>query len=190
MSEESKMSEAQTESSTQTRGYSRAMRTIHWVMAAMMIYVIIVGFLMGNGFKVGKHYDWHRATGFLLMMLVVVRIIIAKLSKPPLPKHVDEKGLQQTAAITVHRLLYASLFIQPFLGWYATNTWGVKNIPFFFGLTLPQIAEKNREWGNQLLEYHHYLGLFITALVITHIGAALMHQFVFKDNLIKRMVKT
>jgi len=49
-----------------------------------------------------------------------------------LPKHVGEKGLQQTAAITVHRLLYAALIIQPFLGWYATNAWGVKNIPFFF----------------------------------------------------------
>lgn len=184
------MSEATTMNASETRGYALAMRTIHWVMAAMMLYVIIVGLLMGNDFKVGKHYDWHRATGFLLMMLVVVRIIIAKLSKPPLPKHVGEKGLQQTAAITVHRLLYASLFIQPFLGWYATNAWGVKNIPFFFGMTLPQIAEKNREWGNQLLEYHGYLGLFITALVVIHISAALMHQFVFKDNLIKRMVKT
>ena len=184
------MSEATTLNASETRGYSRAMRTIHWIMAAMMLYVIIVGLLMGNGFKVGKHYDWHRATGFLLMLLVVVRVIITKISEPPLPKHVGEKGLQQTAAITVHRLLYAALFIQPFLGWYATNAWGVKKIPFFFGMTLPQIADKNRELGNQLLEYHHYLGLFIAALVATHIGAALMHQFVFKDNLIKRMVKT
>jgi len=74
------MSEAAIESPIQTRGYSRAMRTIHWVMAAMMLYVIIVGILMGNGFKVGKHYDWHRATGFLLMLLVLVRIIIAKVT--------------------------------------------------------------------------------------------------------------
>ena len=57
-------------------------------------------------------------------------------------------------------------------------------------MTLPRIAEKNRELGNQLLEYHGWLGIFITVLVVMHIGAALMHQFVIKDNLIKRMIKT
>ncbi len=184
------MSEMSNDAKSEPRGYSFSLRAIHWIMAAMMIYVIIVGFLMGNGFKVGKHYDWHRATGFLLMLLVFVRIIIASVSKPPVPKHTGNKGLQQTASIVVHRLLYASFIIQPFLGWYATNAWGVAKIPFFFGLTLPRIAEKNRELGNQLLEYHHYLGLFITALVVLHISAALMHQFVWKDNLIRRMVKT
>ena len=184
------MSDQDNPVSTTERGYSLPMRLIHWVMAVMMLYVIIVGILMGNDFKVGKHYDWHRATGFLLMLLVVVRVIISKLSKPPVPKHVGEPGLKQTAARIVHGLLYAGLFVQPFLGWYATNAWGVKNIPFFFGMTLPRIAEKDREWGNQLLEYHHYLGLFIAALVVIHISAALIHQFIFKDNLIKRMVKT
>ncbi len=175
---------------SQTRGYSFSLRTIHWIMAAMMIYVIIVGILMGNGFKVGKHYDYHRATGFLLMLMVVVRVIISKTSTPPSPKHVGEPGLQQAAARVVHALLYTALFAQPFLGWYATNAWGVAKIPFFFGMTLPRIAEKNRDLGNQLLEYHYWLGLVIAALVVIHIGAALMHQFVFKDNLIKRMIKT
>lgn len=184
------MSEATTMNDGETRGYSIAMRTLHWVMAAMMLYVIIVGILIGNGFKVGKHYDWHRATGFLLMLLAIIRIIISKMSKPPVPKHVGEKGVQQTAAITVHFLLYAALLIQPFLGWYATNAWGVKNIPFFFGMTLPQIVEKDRELGNMLLGIHYWLGLVIAALVLIHIAAALMHQFVLKDNLIKRMVKT
>lgn len=184
------MSDTSIIATDKTRGYALSMRLIHWIMAVMMIYVIVVGFLMGNGFKVGIHYDYHRATGFLLMLLVVVRVIISKLSKPPLPKHVGEQGLQQNLARTVHGLLYAGLFIQPFLGWYATNTWGVAKIPFFFGMTLPKIAEKNREWGNQLLEYHYYLGLFITALVVIHIGAALMHHFVWKDGLLKRMMKT
>ena len=155
-----------------------------------MLYVIIVGILMGNDFKVDKHYDWHRATGFLLMLLVVVRVITAKLSKPPVPKHVGVAGPQQMAARIVHSLLYAGLFIQPFLGWYGTNAWGVAKIPFFFGMTLPRIVEKNRELGNQLLEIHYWLGLFIALLVMVHIGAALMHQFIIKDNLIKRMIKT
>ncbi len=184
------MSSSDTSIQETTRGYSLPMRLIHWVMAVLILYVIIVGILMGNDFKIGKHYDYHRATGFLLLFLVMLRIIISRLSKPPVPKHVGEAGLRQMAAKIVHLLLYIGLIIQPLLGWYATNTWGVAKIPFFFGTTLPRIAEKNREFGNQLLEYHGWLGILITILVITHIGAALMHQFVVKDNLIKRMIKT
>ena len=184
------MSNQENTASLETRGYSLPMRIIHWLMAAMIFYVIFVGILMGNDFKVGKHYDYHRATGFLLLLLVVIRIIISRLSRPPVPKHVGVAGLQQTAAKIVHSLLYIGLIIQPLLGWYATNTWGVAKIPFFFGMTLPRIAEKNREFGNQLLEYHGWLGIIMALLIVMHIGAALMHQFVIKDNLIKRMLKT
>jgi len=179
-----------TSDNSETRGYALSMRILHWSMALMMFYVIIVGFLMGNGFKVGKHYDWHRATGYILFFLVILRLLIYRFTTPPSPLPKDMSPLQEKAAHTVHFLLYGSLLVQPILGWYATNAWGVAKIPFFFGLSLPKIAEKNRELGNQLLEYHYYLGLFITALVIIHIVAALMHHFVWKDGLIKRMMRT
>lgn len=174
----------------ENRGYARTMRIIHWLMALMMLYIIIVGFLMGNGFKVGKHYDWHRATGWLIFFLVIIRLVAYRFTTPPSDLPVAMAPLQKTAAHVVHFLLYSCLLIQPLLGWYATNAWGVAKIPFFFGYSLPRIAEKNRELGNQLLECHYYLGLLITALVVVHILAALMHQFVWKDNLIRRMVKT
>lgn len=174
----------------ETRGYSRTIRILHWGMAIMMAYIIIVGFLMGNGFKVGKHYDWHRAAGWLMFFLVIIRLVAYRFTKPPTHLPASMASSQKFAAHTVHFLLYAGLLVQPILGWYATNAWGVAKIPFFFGYSLPKIAEKNRELGNLLLEYHYYLGLFITALILVHIGAALMHQFVWKDNLIRRMVKT
>ncbi|MEM7215371.1 MAG: cytochrome b [Pseudomonadota bacterium] len=173
------------------RGYALPMRLIHWLMAALMLYVIVVGILMGNGFKVGKHYDYHRATGFLLMMLVIVRLLIYRFTAPPSPLPDSISSVQKRIAEGVHFLLYAALIIQPFLGWYATNAWGVKKIPFFFkGWHLPRIVEKDRELGNFLLEIHHYLGLFIAALVVMHIGAALMHHFVKKDDVLIRMLRT
>lgn len=184
------MSEATTMNDGETRGYSIAMRTLHWVMAAMMLYVIIVGILMGNGFKVGKHYDWHQAVGFILFFLVIIRLVIYRFTAPPSPLPKTISPLKQKAAHTVHFLLYASFLVQPILGWYATNAWGKDNIPLLFGYSMPVIAVKNRELGNFLLEIHHYLGLFITALVVIHIGGALMHHFVWKDGLIKRMMKT
>ena len=176
--------------SDQTRGYALPLRAIHWIMAAMMLYVIFVGILMGNDFKVGKHYDYHRAAGFLLMLLVILRLLIYRFTAPPSPLPDSIGTAQKRIAHVVHFLLYLSLLVQPLLGWYATNAWGVKNIPFFFGWHLPRIVEKDRELGNFLLEIHGYLGLFIALLVIMHIGAALMHHFVKKDDVLKRMLKT
>ena len=174
-----------------TRGYALPMRMIHWLMAGIMLYVVIVGIIMGLGIKVGKHYDFHRACGFILLLLVVIRLLIYRFTKPPSPLPISMAPMQKRAAETVHFLLYAALLIQPVLGWYATNAWGVKKIPFFVkGWHLPQLVEKNRELGNFLLEIHGYLGLFIAFLVAIHIGAALMHHFVLRDNVLKRMLKT
>lgn len=167
------------------------MRTIHWLMAALLIYVIVVGFLMGNDVKVGKHYDYHRAIGFVLMLLVLIRIVLRRFTQPPVPLHFGEPGMQQIAARSVHGLLYLALVVQPFLGWYATNAWGVKKIPFFIeGWYLPQIVEKDRELGNFLLEIHYYIGLLITLLVLMHISAAFIHHFIKRDGILWRMLRT
>ncbi|MEM7068123.1 MAG: cytochrome b [Pseudomonadota bacterium] len=176
---------------TEERGYALPMRIIHWLMAAMMLYVIFVGILMGMDIKVGKHYDYHRATGFLLMALVILRLLVYRFTTPPSPLPVTISSFQAKIAGLVHFLLYAALLVQPLLGWYATNAWGVKKIPFFFkGWHLPQLVAKDRELGNFLLEIHGYLGLFIAALVIMHVGAALMHQFVLRDTVLLRMLKS
>ncbi|MEP4705531.1 MAG: cytochrome b/b6 domain-containing protein [Hyphomicrobiales bacterium] len=37
---------------------------------------------------------------------------------------------------------------------------------------------------------HGYIGFFITALIVAHIGAALMHQFIKKDGVLLRMLRT
>jgi len=184
------MSDTVMTSESENRGYALSMRILHWSMAAMMLYVVILGLLIANGFAGGRFYDWHQAAGFILFFLVIIRLITYRFTTPPSPLPVTIAPMQQKLAHTVHFLLYASFLVQPILGWYATNAWGKDNIPLAFGYQMPVIATKNRELGNQLLEIHDYLGLFITALVVIHIGAALMHHFVWKDGLIKRMMKT
>lgn len=171
------------------QGYSLIMRVLHAVMAVMMFYVIIVGFLMGYGVKVGAHYDYHRATGILLMILVIVRLLAYRFTQPPSPLPSTISPTQQRVAHSVHFLLYASLILNPILGWYATNAWGVAKIPFFFGLHLPPIAEKDRELGNYLLELHFYSGIFITVLVLLHIAGVMYHQFVLRDKVLMRMIR-
>ena len=128
--------------------------------------------------------------GFVLLILVIVRLIIKHRSTPPSPLPSSIPPLQQKIAHFTHVLLYAALIFHPLLGWYATNAWGVKNIPIFGLFNLPTLVDKNRELGNFLLEIHGYVGFVIAALILAHIGAALMHQFIKKDGVLLRMLRT
>ncbi|MEP1443676.1 MAG: cytochrome b [Hyphomicrobiales bacterium] len=180
------------------RGYSFLARLIHWVMAFIMITMIIAGIWMATGDLWGgkfpplrgQLYDYHRGMGFVLLILVIMRLIIKRFSIPPSPLPSSIPARQQKVAHLVHTLLYASLIIHPLLGWYATNAWGVKNIPIFGLLNLPTLVDKDRELGNFLLEIHGYIGFVITALILTHICAAMMHQFIKKDGVLLRMMRT
>lgn len=178
-----------------TRGYSFLMRLIHWTMALIMTTMIIAGILMVNVYNTFNAttsflYDYHRGMGFVLLILVIVRLIVKSMSTPPSPLPAEMPDIQKQIAKFTHFLLYTALVVQPLLGWYATNTWGVKKIPIFGLFNLPTIADKNRELGDLLLLIHGYIGFLITALIVLHVGAALFHQFVKKDGVLLRMIRT
>lgn len=179
------------------RGHSLPIRIIHWLTAAIFIAMISAGIIMvdagwGDNFPPfrGQLYDFHRGMGFVLLILVLIRIVL-KLTTPaasPLP--VSIPPMQQKIAKLTHVLLYAALIVHPLLGWYATNMWGVANIPVFGLFNLPMLVEKNREMGEFLLEIHGWVGLAIGALVVLHILAALHHLLIKKDGVFQRMTRT
>ena len=181
----------------QMRGYSLTARLLHWVMAFIMITMLIAGIAMVYGPWDGKFppargmlYDYHRGMGFVLLILVVVRIFARYFTPPPSPLPDTVKPLQRKIVHAVHGLMYLALVIHPIFGWYATNLWGVKNIPIFGLFTLPQLADKNRELGNQLLAIHGQIGIAIAGLIALHILGVMYHQFVARDQVLQRMLRT
>lgn len=179
---------------SETRRYALSMRVLHWLMAVLIIAMIVAGIAMVNGPWGGEFppsrgmlYDFHRGTGIMLMFLAIIRLGVKFTVEPPSPLPDTISRAQRIAAETVHIALYLSFIVMPLFGWYATNTWGVANIPVFGLFDLPQIAEKNRELGNVLLAWHGYMGFAVTALIFLHVGAALHHHFVKKDGTLSRM---
>lgn len=179
------------------RGHSLPIRIIHWLTATVFIVMILAGIVMVNGNWGGQFpplrgqlYDIHRGLGFVLLILVLIRIVF-KFTTPaasPLPATIPAS--EQKIAHLTHVLLYAALIVHPLLGWYATNMWGVANIPIFGLFNLPTLVEKNREMGDFLLEIHGYLGFAIGALVLLHILAAFRHLLIKKDGVFQRMIRT
>ena len=53
---------------------------------------------------------------------------------------------------------------------------------------LPPIVGKDEAFATQLFTIHRWVGWLLIALVLMHVGAALYHQFIRRDSVLKRML--
>lgn len=74
----------------------------------------------------------------------------------------------------------------PLLGWLVLSAGG-KPIPFF-GLELPALIGENKPLAKQLKERHETVGTLGYYLIGLHVGAALVHHYIKRDDtLIRRL---
>ena len=173
----------------ETAAYSLTARTLHWTTAVLVLTLIPLGIIIANhlgGSFQDALYDLHRSIGALIIVVILVRLFYRfGHTPPPLPD--DMPPLQQFAAHATHWALYALLVAQPFIGWAGTSAYPAPIV--VFGLfQLPPILAENRPLSDLLLTIHAIMGVAITILVIVHVGAALYHHFVRKDDILLRML--
>jgi cytochrome b561 len=171
-----------------TQAYSFTARTLHWTIAAIVLFMIPVGIVIANnlgGPLQTPLYNLHRSFGILLIPLVIWRIVYRLThTPPPLPDHVP--AIQRLAAESTHVLLYVLLIVQPLVGWIATSAYPAQF--WFFGLfPVPLIWPENRDFSNLMFGVHLWLGLAMAALICAHIGGAMFHLLIRKDGVFQRM---
>jgi len=192
---------------TPSAGYSGIAKFLHWTMAVVIVAALILGVMIANfgwapvkgilnglagitgskaGAVKGQLYDLHRSFGALALGLIAFRVAWRLISPPPpLPDTI--KAWQRKASHAVHGAIYLCLIAMPFLGWIGTSLYGAK-ITVFGLFVLPAIVAKDRPSSELVLDIHGWLGLTLAAIVAIHIGAALMHHFVEKDDILRRML--
>ena len=94
---------------------------------------------------------------------------------------------QKTVSSIVHTSLYVLLFAMPIVGYIANSAYGAST-PFFGLFNLPPIVGKNEALSTQLFTIHRWVGWLLIALVLMHVGAALFHYFIRRDNVLQRML--
>jgi len=175
--------------------YSLLQRLIHWAVAIIAICLLTAGATLGIlGFDGVKEtfgmpvtnaiYKYHKTFGVVMLGLMTLRLVL-KLTlgrpeyDPPLPR------FNKVASAAVHGLLYVALLVQPMLGWAATAAGG---FPIeFFNSKLPKLIAKDPALSETLYMVHGAVGALILTLIAIHVGAALMHRFIKRDTVMKRM---
>lgn len=172
-----------------TTHYTGTAKALHWLMTVLIFGLLALGFYMHDlplsPAKL-KLYSWHKWAGVTVFLLVWFRLMWRLTHLPPaLPGHMPR--LMQVAAHAGHALLYVLMIAIPISGWLMSSAKGFQTV-WFGVLPIPDLLDKNKETGDLLALVHQSLNLLLVAVLAGHIGAALKHHYIDKDDILTRML--
>lgn len=164
--------------------YGLVSRALHWAMAALLgwqFLTTLVRFFMEDSSLDQFTWGTHRATGVLLMLLVVIRVIWALRSRSSRPHSLN------LPARLGHLALYALMLVVPLVA--LMRQYGSGRELNVFGTTLMAGDGVKIEWlmapANLL---HGNLGWLLLALIVGHVGMAFMHRRQGDVDVLGRMI--
>ena len=165
--------------------YDRRTVVLHWLTALLVVSL----------WSVGQTIDWfpkglprtsarstHILFGTLLSLVVVYRIWWRASRGRRLPK--ADRGALRTLATVTHGALYVLLVSTVLLG--LTNAW-VRGDSIFGLWTIPAFDPSNRGLRGAVEELHGLSANVLLGVAAFHAAAALVHHYVWKDGLVRRM---
>jgi len=169
--------------------YTKTAKGLHWLMAVLFFGLLGLGFYM-QGLPLSptklKYFSWHKWLGVTVFLLALFRIAWRVTHQPPaLPSSMPR--LMQVAAHAGHHMLYMLMFLIPLSGWLMSSAKGFQTV-WFGVLPIPDLLEKNKALGDVLQIVHVGLNFLFIAVLVGHIGAALKHHFIDKDDILTRML--
>jgi len=154
--------------------YHPLLVTLHWLT---LILLFGAGLLSEVGWR--SPINIHMVIGSALLLVMVIRVIVRFTTKRPEWAETGNPLLNKLGELTHLGLYLGTFFI---LGMGALIAYN-RNI---FAYLLDPTVTVARRAG--FVGEIHQLGWILTVgLVLLHVGAALYHQFILKDNLFARM---
>jgi cytochrome b561 len=177
--------------STQATRYSSPAIWLHWIIAILMLFMLIVGgdyMRLPRGTSLtGWQPSAHASFGILILLLGVARLLWRLGNRPPaLPQTMPR--WQISASHATHWAFYVLMVGIPVTGLLALVPYGAERLNVehvtFFDLFPVAFMPNLGSWTGGA---HELLSRVAKALVLVHVIAALKHQFWDKDGLLGRI---
>jgi cytochrome b561 len=175
--------------------YTPLARALHWTVAVLILVQIVFGVIMTVGGPEPNFwamlttklalYDVHKLLGVVVLGLVLLRLVNRIVRDVP-PEDPALEPWQRAAATLVHAWIYLLMIVVPLLGWIGISLYPA--LTLFKLFDLPALTGANRAASESVLIAHAFGAYFLVALILAHIGAALFHHFVRRDDTLRRML--
>ena len=170
--------------------YTSTAIALHWLLAILIVGTFTLGLVMTDipGLSMAKlnYYSWHKWAGVTVLALAAARLLWRLAHRPP--AYPDTMpSWQRGAAHGLHGLLYVLMFAVPLSGYFYTLAAGVP-VVYFKLVELPVLIAPDPALKPVLKGVHYWLNMLLATLVGLHVAAALKHQFVDRDGIVRRML--
>jgi cytochrome b561 len=189
--------------------YTAVAIVLHWAIALAIFGQIALAWWMTDAIGEAEHqaqataaYQLHKSIGLTVLVLSIVRLIWRLTHKPPgYPAHMP--AWEKLVARLSHWGFYALMIGLPLTGWlYVSTGWsshtdrpldvptlyfGLFQVPHLFELN--HLAESTRAFLSKTIGLTHWsLAWGAIGLAALHVGAALKHHFIDRDDVLTHMV--
>jgi cytochrome b561 len=179
--------------------YGSVAMTLHWLIAALVLVNLGLGLYMADLPKTDASrfmlFQLHKSVGLTVLVLSVLRLVWRLVNPvPPIPRGVNP--FLRLGGHVSHFLFYFLIIAIPLAGWAMVSSSPIGLPTPYFGLfswpnisflaNLPRAAKIANE--DMFAETHELLAYSAIALLVLHVLAALYHQFLRRDDVLKRML--
>ncbi|MBE7211743.1 MAG: cytochrome b [Gluconacetobacter diazotrophicus] len=171
-----------------TTAYGSVHRTLHWVIALLVIPQLLLGDIM---LIAGPHAVptltsiVHPTVGIVIGLLMLGRLYWRRQQNlPGAPKDIGLSG--QTLSGFTHGAFYFLLIVNPVIGYLLSCAAGYPTI--LAVIPIPHPFGAAPEFERFMFWLHLLAGVSIGLLLTLHVLGALSHEFVLRDNVLRRML--
>ena len=163
--------------------YNAVAKFLHWSIALLIITNYILGLTLDDN----SLYNLHKQIGLTILFLVILRLIWRLTSKYP-GKLAEISASEQFFAVIGQILLYVLMILIPIGGVLMTEAHGYP-LSYLGVIPIPKlIGEYPRSTIHIMKEFHLWFAHAIIILAFGHALIAIVHHYVNKDRLLRRMI--
>ena len=174
------------------QGWGWPAKLLHWVVAVLVVGMIALGVVMVDVVEdldlQYRLFQLHKSVGLTILALMLLRIGWRLANPTP-----DEPGTMRrwevVAARLTHWAFYALLIAMPVTGFLtaASSPLGIPTVVFGV-IPVPHPIAPDKELSETLAFVHENLARVLLALFVVHVGAALRHHLLLRDEVLTRML--
>ena len=176
------LQDASVDASTPFR-YPRRVRWIHWLSVALVALAYLTA-ESAESLDGGGAGAWHVLAGLALLLLFVPRLLV-RIGAGHAPS--TRSAFEAWSARLVHLALLLFVVVQPLLGILSVWAEGQALPVPFTGWEVGPWLMPSEAWGDVLEDLHEDVGNAFYAVIALHALAALWHQFIRRDGVLRRM---